>query len=158
VNVSGTQITGRAFTAHAGRSITLNGGATITAPNITLTAGDGILLDNVTLTGDRFHATALNTIRVGSAAHTLDLSGFADLFISGHTLAFENVNFGGDPSLHSDLGLLAANPNTHQVVQRGYVNFIAGVTYQGTLITSANQSTYINPISGSGIHISPRIP
>jgi hypothetical protein len=27
------------------------------------------------------------------------------------------------------------------------------VTYNGTLITSANQSTYVNPISGQGIFI-----
>ena len=157
VTLAGTRIKAITFNAQAGRSINLNGGAIITAPNITLTASDSILVDNVTLTGDRLHMTAANLVSVGSAAHTMDLSGFADLFITGHTLAFKNVNFGGDPQLRSDVGQLAANPNTSQAVQRGYVNFITGVTYQGTLITSANQATYINPSTGSGIHISPLV-
>ena len=158
VNVAGTHITGSSFTAQAGRSITLNGGATIAAANITLTAGHGILLDNVTMTGDRFTATALDDISAGSAAHTLDLSGFAAVNISGHTLVFENVNFGGDPNLRSDVGQLADRPNTRQRVQPGYVNFVNDVTYNRILITSANQSTYVNPLTGSGIHISPRTP
>ena len=156
VNVAGTHITASSFNAQAGRSITLNSGAIITAPNMTLTAGDGILLDNVTMTGNRLHLTAANAVRLGGASHNVDLSAIADLNISGHTLVFENVNFGGDPVLKSQLGLLAANPNTRQLVQRGYVNFFDGVTYQSTLITSANQSTFVNPSAGSGIHISPR--
>ena len=156
VKVAGTHITADTFTAQAGRSVTLNGGAIIAARIVTLTAGEGILLDNVAMTGSRLDLTAANNVRVGSATLNMDLSGFADLNISGHTLVFENVNFGGDPVLKSQLGLLAANPNTRQVVQRGYVNFFDGVTYQNTLITSANQATYVNPLSGSGIHISPR--
>ena len=156
VKVTGTRITANTLTVQAGRSITLNGGAIIAAPTVTLTAGDGILLDNVTLAGSRLGLSAVNDVRVGSAVHPVDLSGFADLNISGHTLIFENVNFGGDPVLKSQLGLLAANPNTRQLVQRGYVNFFDGVTYQNTLVTSANQSTLVNPSTGSGIHISPR--
>ncbi len=156
MNVSGTKIIGNVFTAQAGGSINITGGAALSVPVVMLTAGNGILLDNVSMTGSRLHLTAANDVHVGSAAHSQDLSSFTDVNISGHTLVFENVVFGGTPTLKSDLGLLAANPNTAQTAQRGYVNFISGVTYNGTLITSANQSTYINPSSGPGITISPR--
>ena len=114
------------------------------------------LLDNVTMHSQTLHLTAVNDVRVGSATHAQDLSSLTDVNISGHTLVLKKINFGGAPILKSELGLLAANPNTDQAVQRGYVNFINGVTYQGALITSANQSTYVNPSSGPGIIITHR--
>ena len=154
LKINGTAITGRALIADARGSITVKGGAVISAPTVILTAGNGILLDNVTLHSSTLNLTAVNDIRVGSATHAQDLSSLTDVNISGHTLVFENVNFDGSPKLQSQLGLLAANPNTRQIVQRGYVNFFAGVTYQHALVTSANQSAIINPSIGQGIFIS----
>ena len=156
INISGTKILGYLFTAQAGGNINLHGGAVVTAPTVTLIAGNGILLDNVTMHSQTLHLTAVNDVRVGSATHAQDLSSLTDVNISGHTLVLKKINFGGTPILKSELGLLAANPNTDQAVQRGYVNFINGVTYQGALITSANQSTYVNPSSGPGIIITHR--
>lgn len=153
VNIVGTSINAHSLTADARRSININGGASITAPTVILTAGDGILLNNVTMNGTMLRATAANDVRVGHAAHTLDLSSYSDLNISGHTLVLENANFGGDPVLRSDLGVLADHPNTGQTTQRGYVNFINGVTYNNVLVTDANKATYVNPVSGSGFHI-----
>src|SRR5205823_671396 len=93
----------------------------------------------------------------GTIFESVHLNAGKDVNICGHTLVFENVNFAGNPNLQSDVGLLADNPNTRQATQRGYVNFFDKVTYDHNLITSANQDTYVNPFSGSGIHISPRV-
>jgi len=152
VNIAGTGVIGDSVSAVAGRLITINSGASIVASTITLNAGDGIVMDNVTMSGRTLNARAVNDVNVKNT----DLSSVTDVNISGHTLAFESVNFAGSPKLKSDVGQLAANPNTGAAVQRGYVNFVNGVTYSGTLITSANQSTYVNPSSGPGIFISPR--
>jgi hypothetical protein len=156
VTISGVNLNAQTVGVGSGGSITMNGGAKITASMVVLNAGDGILLDNITMNTSALQATAANDVRVGSASHNLDLSGLTDVNISGHTLAFQRVNFGNSPRLYSDVGQLAANPNTGQAIQRGYVNFITGVTYNNTLITSANQATYINPSSGQGIFIAPR--
>ena len=153
-NIAGTRITADSLYVNAGGSIAINGGASIAAATVTLNAGDSILLDNVAMSGTTLNMTAKNTINVGSAAHAVDLSSFADANITAHTPVFENVNFGGNVRITSNNGLLAANPNTGQAVQRGFVNFINGVTYTHTLITSANQSTFINPLSGPGIFLS----
>jgi len=156
LEISGTKIIAHSLTAQAGGSINLLGGASLVVPTVTLTAGNGIVLDNVSMTGNSLHLKAVNDIKVGSAAHSQDLSSFTDLNISGRTLVFEKVNFDGTPTLQSDLGLLADHPNTRAIVQRGYVNFFDQVTYHHTLITDANKATFVNPPSGPGIIISTR--
>jgi hypothetical protein len=158
VNIAGTHITSDSLYVNAGGSIAVNGGASIAVGTVTLNAGDGILLDNVTMSGNTLNMIAKNNVNVGSAAHHVDLSSYSDVNISAHTPVFQNVNFGGNVRITSNNGLLAANPNTGQAVQRGYVNFITGVTYTHTLITSANQATFINPVSGSGIFLSAGAP
>ncbi len=156
VAISGANLNAQTLGIGSGGSITVNGGAKITAPMVVLNAGDGILLDNVTMNSAALQATAANDVRMGGASHNLDLSGLTDVNISGHTLALQNVNFGHSPHLYSDVGQLAANPNTGRAIERGYVNFITGVTYNSVLVTSANQASYVNPASGPGIFIGKR--
>jgi hypothetical protein len=154
ITIAGTAVSADSVSAHAGRFITVNGNAAFTARTLTLNAGDGILLNNVTMNGQTLNLNAANDV----AVRNVNLGALSDVNISAHTPVFENVNFGGNVNIRSDRGVLADNPNTGQAVQRGFVNFINGVTYANTLITSANQSTYINPVSGQGINISTRTP
>lgn len=155
VNVAGTDIAADSFSATAGGSVNIGGGGTIAARTVILNAGDGILLDNVTMNGGgsssssaSFRATAsTSAINVGSADHGVDLSSYASVNMSAHTLNLLNVAFGGGSTvnLSSYNGLLAPSPNTGQASLPGYVNFINGVTYGG-----APAQNYIN----NGIYLS----
>ena len=155
VNISGAAINAATVYVNAGGSITMNAGAAIAAATVTLNAGDGILLDNVTMTASSpsssLNIMARNTASLGSATHTLDLTSFTALNITAHTINLLNVSFGAgsNPNLTCATGNWAFNSTPLP----GYVNFLGGVTYGGVLVTSANQSTYINPASGSGFHI-----
>ena len=138
---------------------TINNGSSMQAFYISVNSPDGILLDG---TGGTFAGNQLN-LASGNAAGTdeidvqnADLTAFQSVNISAHTVNLLNVGFGDGSlvNLQSFYGLLADNPDTGATSVPGYVNFINGVTYAGTLITSGNQSTYVNPSSGPGIYIS----
>jgi hypothetical protein len=159
VNISGTVITATDPTTGAvdissGGTITVDNGTSITAPSITLNAGDGILLDGTggTFSGNIFNLIAANTATVQNA----DLTAFATINMAAHTINLTDVAFGGASTvnLHSFLGLLALLPNTGLPSVPGEVNFIRGVTYGGTTITTLNELTYVTAGSGAGIHIS----
>jgi len=139
---------------------TINNGSSMQAFYISVNSPDGILLDATggTYSGNRLdlnsgNADGTDEIDVQNA----DLTAFATVNMAAHTINLTDVAFGGASmvNLHSFFGLLADNPNTGAGSVPGYVNFINGVTYGGTLITSANQSTYVNPSSGPGIYIAP---
>jgi hypothetical protein len=163
LTVSGTSITadpdvGTISLNNASGITTINNGSSLQAYTITLNSGDGILLDG---TGGTFSGNEID-LASGNAdgsdeidVQNADLTAFANVNISAHTVNLTDVAFGGESMVHlnSFFGLLADNPNTGAASQPGYVNFINGVTYGGTLITSDNQSTYVNPGSGSGIYI-----
>jgi len=160
VGLAGTSVTADSMNVQAGGSITLNGGAAIAAATVVLNAGDGILLDNVTLAGNSsapssLHVTAKNTLTIGSAAHSVDLTAYAAPNLTAHTINLMNTAFGAgsNPVLTSFNGLLAPDPNNNHASMPGFVNFISGVTYGGVLVTGANQSTYVNPAGGSGFHL-----
>jgi len=145
--------------ANASGETTINNGSSMQAFYISVNSPDGILLDG---TGGTFAGNQLN-LASGNLAGTdeidvqnADLTGFATVNMAAHTINLMNVGFGDGSlvNLQSFYGLLAANPDTGAASVFGYVNFINGVTYGGTLITSANESTYVNPGSGPGIYIS----
>jgi hypothetical protein len=138
---------------------TINNGSSVQAFYINVNSSDGILLDGTggALSGNRLdlssgNADGTDKINVQNA----DLTAFATVNMAAHTINLMDVAFGGASmvNLHSFFGLLADNPNTGAGSIPGFVNFINGVTYGGTLITSANQSAYVNPGSGPGIYIS----
>jgi hypothetical protein len=163
ITVSGTSITadpdvGTISLNNASGITTINNGSSLQAYTITLNSADGILLDGTsgTFSGNEIdlgsgNADGSDEIDVQNA----DLTAFAAVNMSAHTINLTDVAFGGESMVHlnSFFGLLADNPNTGAASQPGYVNFINGVTYGGTLITSDNQSTYVNPGSGLGIYI-----
>ena len=61
-----------------------------------------------------------------------DLTSFTTTSISAKTVVLENVAFSGTVILNSAIPQLAPLPNTGQPVQVGDVNFISGVTYNGS--------------------------
>jgi hypothetical protein len=137
-----------------GGNITVGGGTTIQAPTIMLNAGGGIALDGTggNFTGNIIDVIAGNTATVQNA----DLTALSTVNISAHTVNLINVAFGNGSTvnLKSFFGLLAPLPDSNLPSLPGYVNFIRGVTYGGTTITTLNEGSFIVPGTGSGIHIS----
>jgi hypothetical protein len=147
------------LTSTAGQTTIQNGSSV--AGNLTVNSPDGILIDGSrggTFSGNTMNLTAGGGNSDGGPAITVnneDLSAFQTVNMSAHTINLSDVAFGGSSNvnLHSYLGLLALLPNTGALSVPGEVNFINGVTFGGTLITTANELTYINPASGPGIKI-----
>jgi hypothetical protein len=151
--------TGTISLANASGVTTINNGSSMQAFYISVNSPDGILLDGA---GGTFAGNQLN-LASGNVAGTdeidvqnADLTAFQTINMAAHTINLLNVDFadGSLVNLQSFYGLLADNPNTGAASIPGYVNFINGVTYGGTLIISDNESTYVNPASGPGIYIS----
>jgi len=167
ITINGTPVTADddvygniTLTSTAGMT-TIQNGASMTG-NLTINSPDGILIDGSsggTITGSTMNLTAGGGDILGGPAITVnneDFSTFQTVNMSAHTINLSYVDFGGSSTvnLHSFLGSLALLPNTGLGSVPGEVNFINGVKYGGTLITALNELTYINPISGPGIHIS----
>ena len=138
---------------------TINNGSSMQAFYISVNSPDGILLDGTggTFAGNRLDLASGNVAGTDEIdVQNADLTTFQTVNMSAHTVNLRNVGFGDGSlvNLQSFYGVLADNPNTGAASVPGDVNFINGVTYAGTLITSANQSTYVNPASGPGIYIS----
>ena len=74
-----------------------------------------------------------------TAAETLTVNGptianVANISMTARTVNLFNINFpaGSRVNLYSQLGLLAANPNTGAASVPGHVNFIVNVNYNGS--------------------------
>ena len=141
-----------AITSTAG-SVNLLGNA-IQAHFLTVNSGDGILLNgsggSLTAAGAGATAnfTAPNLITVNNA----DFSSFSELNMVANTIVLSGVALAPTDNLTSANHALAANPNTYQPTQYGYVNFHDNVTYNGTLVTVP--SGFVNgTIPGTGINI-----
>ncbi len=121
---------------------------TLPTGTINLTASSGLLsIQNSSLYGQILSGRAGQEIGING----VDLSSFNTINLAAHTIVLENVNFGGGSYVYlkSDLGLLAANPNTGQSPVAGYVNFVNNVNYGGQ-----PAQNFVNPSEGSGIFIS----
>jgi len=156
VNVGSGTVSALANVSIAGVNVNISA-TLVQGPTITVNADDGILIDSATLTGDTLNLTGGKGNLLGGPTANIentDLTAFSTVNIASHTINLENVKLANMVHLQSFFGLLAPLPNTGLPSLPGYVNFISGVTYDGTLITSGNQSTYVNPGSGPGIYIS----
>jgi len=146
---------------HAGTSANLNGGS-YSADTITVIAVGDVTANNVTMAGNHLTMTAggiFNNTTLGDAnLSTMDLSSFADVNISGHTVVLTSVNFNNVVNITSDSGNVAAGINTDAAIVRGDINMVHGVTFNGTTLSDANRNTYINPESGNGIYTHARNP
>lgn len=168
ITVNGAAVTGDA----ADGTVTLNSvsrvtaianGATVQSFYLDVNSPDGILIDGragggVHLTGNTMNLKgSLTDGTRGITVRSADLTAYATVNMAAHTVSLTSVAFGAGSydNFQTFYGALAANPNTGSAVQSGYLNFINGVTYAGTLVSSANQSTYVNPASGPGIFVKP---
>lgn len=140
---------------------TIENGSTVQSFYLNVNSSGGILLDGTSsslqLSGNTMNLTASTTDSTkGITVNSVDLSGYGTVNMSAHTISLTDVAMGAGSydNFHTFYGALAANPDTGAAAQAGYLNFINGVTYAGTLITSANQSTYVNPASGPGVYVS----
>jgi hypothetical protein len=93
----------------------------------------------------------------------LDFSGLSSVNLAAQTLVLADVTFNpsGQIQLQSQLGQLAANPNTNAAAQTGYVNFIHSVTVgnlpaqnfistaQGGNYSGSDSLIQIAPLSGN---------
>ena len=146
------------LTSTAGQT-TIQNGSSVTG-NLTVNSPDGILIDGSH--GGRFSGGTMNLMASSGDinVNNEDLTAFPIINLSARTINLADVDFSGSShvTLNSLLGLLAPLPNTGLLSVPGDVNFIRGVTFGGTLITAANELTYINPASGSGIQIGTLLP
>jgi ferric-dicitrate binding protein FerR (iron transport regulator) len=163
LTVSGTTITadpsaGTISLANASGVTTINNGSSMHAFYISVNSPDGILLDGTggTYSGNRLDLTSGGALGDDIDVQNADLTAFTTINMAAHTINLTDVAFGGNSTvnLHSFLGLLAPLPNTSALSLPGFVNFIHGVTYGGTTITTLNELTYVTAGSGAGIHIS----
>jgi hypothetical protein len=168
ITVNGATVTGDAADGtitlnSVSRATTIANGATVRSFYLDVNSPDGILIDG--RTGGGVHLTG-NTMNLkgsltdgtkGINVKNADLTAYATVNMSAHTVSLTSVAFGSGSynNFQTFYGALAANPNTGAAAQSGYLNFINGVTYAGTLVTSGNQSTFVNPASGPGIYVSP---
>jgi hypothetical protein len=171
ITVNGASLSGDAaagtiaLTSTAGQT-TIENGASAQAFYLNVNSSDGILIDGTSGGGVHLSGNIMNLkgsytdsnkgiTLTGTPVNPVDLSSFATVNMAAHTINLSFVGFGAGSydNFQTFYGALAANPNTGSAPQSGYLNFINGVTYAGTLITSGNQSTYVNPVSGPGVRV-----
>ena len=89
---------------------------------------------------------ALSVICFGgliSRANAEEKLSFVQTSVSGVTISgyvHSEVDFNFQPAVVADSGSIALNPNSASPVLRGDINFISGVSFQGTLM-DLNDST-----------------
>jgi len=79
--------------------------------------------------------TAGNTLSLNNTA----LTSLGSLNLEARTLTLQNIDFpaGSIVTLKSALGQLAPFPNTGLLPVTGFVNYVSGVRYGGTLLTAS---------------------
>jgi hypothetical protein len=121
---------GEAVEIEATNQITIDA-STVEAPFIELKGGD-INVNQVSFYGS--FGSALRIIGENKLAVTdTDLTGLTEINMAARTLVLSDVAFisGTSIELGSEMGMLAANPNTGASAVTGYVNFINNVTLDG---------------------------
>lgn len=152
-------VTGTLGTAqlHAGRDLFMGNATDIQAKIIQMHAGNDANLSTPVLRGfNTLNVNAVQGLTVNSGSFTgvtggpataqvnltageamaingVSFANVVNISLSARTVNLENVNFpdGSNVNLRSQLGQLAANPNTGAASVPGHVNFIQNVTYNG---------------------------
>ncbi len=98
-----------------------------------------------------------STVRL-SASNLLSVSGVRfsanDIYMQARTISLADTNFrsGSRVWLESQIGVLAARPNTSSPVEPGKVNFIRNVRYGGNPITNPSDSVILqNGLPSGGV-------
>ncbi len=117
--------------------------------------------NNIQIVSNHGNVTANNSSFYGStllmhAANQINVNNtylsFNTINMAAKTIILENIDFASYANvyLQSQIGQLAANPNTGAAPVAGYVNFIKNVTYGGD-----PAQNHVNPSFGTGIFIYP---
>ncbi|MBL6764411.1 MAG: FecR domain-containing protein [Verrucomicrobiae bacterium] len=141
----------RSVTLNANNHLTMVGGGLTAATGhdvLLRTASGNLLVQNAAIRGQQvtYHAGNNLTVNNGSAqANQLNFYAAGDMTISGlamsgvsstvmeaRTLILSDINFTGTVTLYSQIGQLAANPNSGAQAVIGHVNFIQNVNYNGS--------------------------
>jgi hypothetical protein len=167
ITVNGATVTGDAADGtvalnSVSRATVIANGATVQSFYLEVNSPDGILIDGRTGGGLHLQGHTMNlkgSLTDGTKGITVknaDLTAYSTVNMAAHTVSLTSVAFGAGSydNFQTFFGALAANPNTGASVQSGYLNFINGVTYAGTLVNSGNQSPFVSPASGPGIYVS----
>jgi hypothetical protein len=133
---SATDIQAKTIQMSAGNNATLSTPVLRGFNTLNVNAVQGLTVNSGSFTGV---AGGQATAQVNlTAGETLSVNGvsFANVVaisLSARTVNLENVNFlsGSTVNLYSQLGQLAANPNTGAASVPGHVNFIQNVNYNG---------------------------
>lgn len=134
VDVSANAASGTINMVNNGGVLNANGGKTFQAAIINVSSPGGLLFDSTTLTSSqRVSMNAGNLPGTLAVLQNTTFTGAADVNVAGHTVVLNQVDFasGSTVTLSSLLGQLAANPNSGQQVQGGFVNYIRNVSYGG---------------------------
>lgn len=134
---SSAQFIGKTVQMNASRDISLNnvnaGGFTM----LNVTAANNLAVTSGSFTGSVGSSATLNAGVNGELnVNGTSISGVANLSLTAKTIVLSFVDFpsGSTVNLYSQVGLLAANPNTGAATVPGYVNFFNGVKYAGVLL------------------------
>ncbi len=143
--------TGGALTLRAARNINLSGNVRLYGNTLSLDAGNNLTMNDGYL-GFLYGAnlTAANVLTMKGVG--FGLSQTQNMTMSAKTIALENISFTGGSSIYlrSEIGELAANPNTGKAVRPGYVNFIRNVTYGGSPAQNAvGEGIFISPLNNN---------
>lgn len=116
--------------------------ATLTSPVIRgFSTLNVAAVNNLNVASGSFTGSAMSPMAAAnlSAGETLtvngtSVSGVANISLSARTMNLSNIDFpnGSTVNLYSQLGQLAANPNTGAASVPGHVNFILNVNYNGS--------------------------
>ena len=123
-----------------GSTVTLSGTdrVELDAPQLVRVDASSISANFIRLQADEIRSnaasyTGTDLVMEGGARvdlQQIDFSGLSTISMGAQTLVLADVRFpiSGEINLQSELGQLAANPNTNAAAQTGYVNFIHNVT------------------------------
>lgn len=122
--------------------MTASRNATLTSPvirgfsTLNVSAVNDLNVASGSFTGSAMSPTAAANLTAGETltVNGANVSGVANISLSARTMNLSNIDFpsGSTVNLYSQLGQLAANPNTGAASVPGHVNFILNVNYNGS--------------------------
>lgn len=132
---SGPQFQANTIQMNAARDATLTGVQARGFSTLNVAAVNNLNVTSGSFTASAMSPTASASLSAGETltVNGMSVSGVANISLSARTVNLSNINFpgGSTVNLYSQLGLLAANPNTGAASVPGHVNFILNVNYNG---------------------------
>lgn len=133
---SSAQFQGNTVQMNAARNATLTTPVVRGFSALNVAAVNDLQVISGSFTGSAMSPTASANLSAGETltVNGASVSGVANISLSARTMNLSNIDFpsGSTVNLYSQLGQLAANPNTGAASVPGHVNFILNVNYNGS--------------------------